>query len=55
MLHCSIQLEESVLSADILDAIERGEKSHQSAKDFGLDPIAEVKTDKEASEAEAKS
>jgi len=42
-MHPSIRLEGSVLSADILDAIERGEKSHQSAKDFGLDPTAKVK------------
>lgn len=43
MLHPSIRLEGSVLSADILDAIERGERAHQLPKDFGLDPSAKVK------------
>jgi hypothetical protein len=43
MLHPSIRLEGSILSADILDAIERGDRSHQAAKDFGLDPTAKVK------------
>lgn len=43
MLHPSIRLEGSVLSADILDAIERGERSHQLPKDFGLDPTTKVK------------
>jgi hypothetical protein len=43
MLHPSIRLEGSVLSADILDAIERGERSHQLPKDFGLDPSTKVK------------
>lgn len=43
MLHPSIRLEGSILSADILDAIERGERSHQSPKDFGLDPSTKVK------------
>lgn len=43
MLHPSIRLEGSILSADILDSIERGERSHQSPKDFGLDPTAKVK------------
>lgn len=43
MLHPSIRLEGSILSADILDAIERGERSHQMPKDFGLDPSTKVK------------
>jgi hypothetical protein len=43
MLHPSIRLEGSILSADILDAIERGERSHQLPKDFGLDPSTKVK------------
>jgi hypothetical protein len=43
MLHPSIRLEGSILSADILDSIEGGERSHQSPKDFGLDPTAKVK------------
>lgn len=43
MLHPSIRLEGSILSADILDAIERGERSHQAPKDFGLDPATKVK------------
>jgi hypothetical protein len=43
MLHPSIRLEGSILSADILDAIERGERSHQSPKDFGLDAGTKVK------------
>lgn len=43
MLHPSIRLEGSVLSADILDAIERGECAHQLPKDFGLDPSTKVK------------
>lgn len=42
-MHPSIRLEGSILSADILDAIERGERSHQLPKDFGLDPSAKVK------------
>jgi hypothetical protein len=42
-MHPSIRLEGSILSADILDAIERGERSHQSPKDFGLDPSTKVK------------
>jgi hypothetical protein len=43
MLHPSIRLEGSILSADILDAIERGECAHQLPKDFGLDPSTKVK------------
>lgn len=43
MLHPSIRLEGSILSADILDAIERGERAHQLPKDFGLDPSSKVK------------
>lgn len=43
MLHPSIRLEGSILSADILDAIERGERSHQMPRDFGLDPTTKVK------------
>ncbi|MBL9152828.1 MAG: hypothetical protein JNK37_10095 [Verrucomicrobiales bacterium] len=43
MLHPSIRLEGSILSADILDAIERGERSFQTAKDFGLEPSTKVK------------
>jgi hypothetical protein len=43
MLHPSIRLEGSILSADILDAIERGDRSHQAPKDFGLDPSTKVK------------
>jgi hypothetical protein len=42
-MHPSIRLEGSILSADILDAIERGERAHQSPKDFGLDPSTKVK------------
>ncbi len=42
-MHPSIRIEGSILSADILDAIERGEKPHQAAKDFGLEPTAKVK------------
>lgn len=43
MTHPSIRLEGSILSADILDAIERGERAHQAPKDFGLDPSTKVK------------
>ncbi len=43
MLHPSIRLEGSILSADILDSIERGERSHQSPKDFGLESGTKVK------------
>jgi hypothetical protein len=43
MLHPAIRLEGSILSADILDAIERGDCLHQSPKDFGLDSSAKVK------------
>ncbi|MEY4245590.1 MAG: hypothetical protein RLZZ245_3175, partial [Verrucomicrobiota bacterium] len=43
MLHPSIRLEGSILSADILDAIERGERAHQLPRDFGLDPSTKVK------------
>jgi hypothetical protein len=42
-MHPSIRLEGSILSADILDCIERGECLHQSARDFGLDPSSKVK------------
>ncbi|MEW8439612.1 MAG: DNA methyltransferase [Candidatus Thiodiazotropha taylori] len=43
MIFPSIRIEGAILSGDILDAIERGEKSFQTAKDFGLDPTAKVK------------
>lgn len=42
-MHPSIRLEGSILSADILDAIERGERAHQLPKDFGLDSSTKVK------------
>jgi hypothetical protein len=42
-MHPSIRLEGSILSADILDSIERGECLQQSARDFGLDPSSKVK------------
>ena len=42
-MHPSIRLEGSILSADILDAIERGERAHQLPKDLGLDPSTKVK------------
>lgn len=43
MIFPSIRIEGAILSGDILDAIERGEKSFQASKDFGLDPTAKVK------------
>ena len=43
MIFPSVRIEGAILSGDILDAIERGEKSYQAAKDFGLDPTAKVK------------
>lgn len=43
MIFPSIRIEGTILSGDILDAIERGEKSYQAAEDFGLDPTARVK------------
>ena len=43
MIFPSIRIEGAILSGDILDAIERGEKSYQAAKDFGLDPTVKVK------------
>jgi methylase of polypeptide subunit release factors len=43
MHHPSIRLEGSLLSADILDAVERGDKPFQTGKDFGLDQSTKVK------------
>ncbi len=43
MIFPSIRIEGAILSGDILDAIERGGKSFQTAKDFGLDPTGKVK------------
>ena len=42
-MHPSIRLEGSILSSDILNAIERGERALQLPKDFGLDPSTNVK------------
>ena len=39
----SIRIEGSILSGDIIDAIEQGEKGFQKAKDFGLEPTSKVK------------
>lgn len=39
----SIRLEGAILSADLLDSIERGDKNGQKARDFGLDPTDKVK------------
>jgi methylase of polypeptide subunit release factors len=39
----SIRIEGAILSSDIIDAIENGDKGFQKAKDFGLDPTSRVK------------
>jgi len=45
MHHPSIRIEGAILTGDILDAIERGDKSGQSPKDFGLPTGSKVKDD----------
>jgi hypothetical protein len=45
MTHPSIRIEGAILTGDILDAIERGDKSGQSPKDFGLPTGSKVKDD----------
>jgi hypothetical protein len=43
MIFPSIRIEGAIISGDILDAIERGEKSYQNGRDFGFDLTAKVK------------
>jgi hypothetical protein len=45
MHHPSIRIEGTILTGDILDAIERGDKSGQSPKDFGMPTGSKVKDD----------
>lgn len=45
MHHPSIRIEGAILTGDILDAIERGDKSGQSPKDFGMPTGSKVKDD----------
>lgn len=50
----SIRLEGAILSADLLDSIERGDKNGQKARDFGLDPTDKVKDEIASAWATAK-
>lgn len=45
MTHPSIRIEGHILSADLIDAIERGEKHSQDPKDFGFEAKANVKNE----------
>jgi hypothetical protein len=50
----SIRLEGAILSADLLDSIERADKNGQKARDFGFDPTAKVKDEISSTWATAK-
>ncbi len=50
----SIRLEGAILSADLLDSIEHGDKNGQKARDFGLDPTDKVKDEIASAWATAK-
>src|SRR5688572_28585700 len=50
----SIRLEGAILSADLLDSIERGDKNGQKARDFGLDPTDKVEDEIASAWATAK-
>ncbi|HQX52396.1 MAG TPA: N-6 DNA methylase, partial [Planctomycetaceae bacterium] len=54
MRYPSIRIEGSILSSDIIDAIEREEKGFQKAKDFGLDASAKVKDEIASTWADAR-
>ncbi len=54
MQYPSIRVEGAILSGDIIDAIERGEKGFQKAKDFGLDPTSKVKDEIASTWADAR-
>ncbi len=54
MRYPSIRIEGSILSSDIIDAIERDEKGFQKAKDFGLDVSAKVKDEIASTWADAR-
>jgi hypothetical protein len=54
MRYPSIRIEGSILSSDILDAIERDEKGFQKPKDFGLDVSAKVKDEIASTWADAR-
>jgi hypothetical protein len=54
MRYPSIRIEGSILSSDILDAIERDEKGFQKPKDFGLDVSARVKDEIASTWADAR-
>jgi hypothetical protein len=54
MQYPSIRIEGAILSSDIIDAIERGEKGFQKAKDFGLDPTSKVKDEIASTWADAR-
>lgn len=54
MKYPSIRIEGAILSGDIIDAIERGEKGFQKAKDFGLDPTSKVKDEIASTWADAR-
>lgn len=54
MKYPSIRIEGAILSGDIIDAIERGEKGFQNAKDFGLDSTSKVKDEIASSWADAR-
>lgn len=54
MRYPSIRIEGSILSSDILDAIERDEKGFQKPRDFGLDVSARVKDEIASTWADAR-
>ncbi len=54
MRYPSIRIEGSILSSDILDAIERDEKGFQKPKDFGLNVSAKVKDEIASTWADAR-
>ena len=54
MQYPSIRIEGSILSSDIIDAIERDEKGFQKSKDFGLDPTSKVKDEIASAWADAR-
>ena len=54
MQYPSIRIEGAILSSDIIDAIESGDKSFQKAKDVGLDPTSKVKDEIASTWADAR-
>ncbi|NQU25462.1 MAG: restriction endonuclease [Candidatus Nealsonbacteria bacterium] len=54
MQYPSIRIEGAILSGDIIDAIERGEKGFQKADDFDLDPTSKVKAEIASAWADAR-